>query len=233
VDLNFAVGRQDGGDRVLILPIDRRDQRIEIGFRHAGHAQNYRTNRLCGRQAPEARQTLAFEHRLELVRRAGQQHHHGAGILQPLAGRGAAVVGKNIGAFDNEGLALVDLGHLAVGPRETMFERLGDLGIKDEVAAERLGHGCACDVVFGGAEAARDDHDFRPLARLADGSGETVAVVADHALGDYFDAQVVHLTGEIERVGIDALGRQHFGADRNNFGVHQMSERRLIPTSTR
>jgi len=58
-------------------------------------------------------------------------------------------------------------------------------------------------------------------------------VVADHALGHHFDAQVVQLAGEIERVGIDALGRQHFGTDRNDFGIHQMSERRLIPTSTR
>jgi hypothetical protein len=71
VDLNFAVGRQDGGDRVLVLAIDRRDKLIEIGFRHAGHAQNYRTNGLLRRPAPEARQTFALEHRLQLVRRAG------------------------------------------------------------------------------------------------------------------------------------------------------------------
>jgi hypothetical protein len=36
--------------------------------------------------------------------------------------------------------------------------------------------------------------------------GQAVAVVADDALGDHFDAQVVQLAGEIERVGIDALG---------------------------
>ena len=154
------------------------------------------------------------------MRRAGQQHRHRAGFFDPLARRGAAVVGKNLRAFDDEGLALVDLRHLAPGPRETAFQRLGDLRMKDELAAQRLGHGFARDVVFGGAQAAGENHDFRARQRLADGGGETIAVVADHALGDYFDAQVVQLAGDIERVGIDALGRQHLGADRNDFSVH-------------
>jgi hypothetical protein len=233
MDLNLAVGRQDGGHRVQVLLIDRRDQLIEIGFRHAGHAQNYRTNRLCGRQAPEARQTFALEHRLQLVRRAGQQDHHGSGFPQPLAGRGAAVVGKNIGAFDDESLPFVDLGHLAVGARETALQRLGDFGMEDQFAAQRLGYGFARDVVLGGAKAAGEDRNLRARERLAEGAGETVEVVADDALAGYFDTQVVQLAGEIERVGIDALGRQHFGTDRNDFSVHQMSGRPLIPTSTR
>jgi hypothetical protein len=137
-----------------------------------------------------------------------------------LAGRCAAVVGKNLGAFDDEGLALVDLGHLALGLRETPFQRLGDIGMEIKFAAQRLGHGFARDVVFGGAKAAGENHDFRARERLADGAGETVAVVADDALGDYFDAQAVQLAGYIERVGIDALGRQHLGADRNDFSIH-------------
>ena len=35
--------------------------------------------------------------------------------------------------------------------------------------------------------------------------GQAVAIVADDALGDHFDAELVQLRGEVERVGIDAI----------------------------
>ena len=67
----------------------------------------------------------------------------------------------------------------------------------------------------------------------AHGVRQAVAVVADHALGDHFHAQVVQFAGEIERVGVHALGGEHLRADRDDFGVHQSSGRPLMPTSTR
>ncbi len=56
---------------------------------------------------------------------------------------------------------------------------------------------------------------------LADLGGEAVAVVADHAFGDHFDAELVQLGGEVERVGIEAIAREHLAADGDDFGVHQ------------
>ena len=127
VDLDIAGGRQNGGHRVLVFLVDRRDQLVEIALAHAGDAQEQGADHLLGDDAREARQALALEHRLEFVRRAGQQHGHGAGFFEPLAGRGAAVVGQNVRAFDHEGLALVDLGHLALGGGEALLQPVGDL----------------------------------------------------------------------------------------------------------
>jgi hypothetical protein len=54
------------------------------------------------------------------VGRTGQQHDDGAGLLKPLSGSGAAIVGQNVGALDHEGLAFVDFGHLAFGGGEAL-----------------------------------------------------------------------------------------------------------------
>ena len=110
-------------DRILVLLVDRRDQLIEIALAHAGDAQEQRADHLLGHDAREARQALALEHRLQFVRRAGQQHHDRAGFFEPLAGRGAAIVGEDVGAFDDERLALVDFGHVALGGGEALLQR--------------------------------------------------------------------------------------------------------------
>ena len=70
---------------------------------------------------------------------------------------------------------------------------VGDFGVEDQLAVERLGHGLAGDVVFGGSEAAGEDHDGGAARSWRDGVGQAVAIVADDALGDHFDAQVVQL----------------------------------------
>ena len=65
------------------------------------------------------------------------------------------------------------------------------------------------------------------------GVGEAAEIVADHALGDHFHAEIVQLAGEIQGVGVQALCRQQFRADCDDFGVHQNSGLPLMPTSTR
>jgi hypothetical protein len=176
---------------------------------------------------------LALEHRLQFVRRSGEEDQYGARFLHPLARGGAAIVGQDVGAFDDEGLALVHFGHFALGLGEALFEPLGEVGTEYELAIERHGDGFARDVVLGGAEAAREDDDGGAGDGATDGVGEGFTVVADHRLGAHFHAQVIQLAGEPERVGVDALGRQHFRADSDDFGVHQKSGLPLMPTSTR
>ena len=39
MDLQIAVGRQDRGGRIGVLLVDRRNQLVQVGFGHAGHAQ--------------------------------------------------------------------------------------------------------------------------------------------------------------------------------------------------
>jgi hypothetical protein len=93
MDLDVAGGGQDGGHRVFVFLVGRGDQLIEIALAHAGDAQEQGADRLLGDDAGEAREAVPLEHRLELMRRTGQQHGHRAGLFQPLSGSGAAVVG--------------------------------------------------------------------------------------------------------------------------------------------
>src|ERR1039458_5559990 len=72
----------------------------------------------------------------------------------------------------------------------------------------------------GGAEAAGENQDGRAAHGLAHLGAQAVAAVADDALGDHFDAELVQLSGEVERVGIDAIAGEHLAADGDDFGVH-------------
>ena len=85
-------------------------------------------------------------------------------------GRGAAVVGQNVGALDDERLALVDLRHFALHLREAPLQGCGDFGVENQLAVERLRHGFARDIVFGGPQPAGEDHDRRARERGATAS---------------------------------------------------------------
>jgi hypothetical protein len=53
------------------------------------------------------------------------------------------------------------------------------------------------------------------------------AVVADDGFESYGDAEVVETVGEVEGVGVLAMGRQHFGADGDDFSEHYVSMDRI------
>jgi len=107
-----------------------------------------------GNDAHQTRHALAGKHRFHLVRRPRQYHHHRSALFYPLAGRGAAVVGKNMRALDHHSLPLVDLRHGAKHLAKALFNGAADLGVEDLAAVERKGHGVARDVVLGRSEAA-------------------------------------------------------------------------------
>jgi len=125
-----------------------------------------------------------------------------------------AVVVQNLGAFDDVGLALVDLGHLASGARETALQCLGDFGMKNKFTAERLGHGFACDVVFGGAQAAGEIAISERLCAWRIASARRSHWSPTTHLATTSTPRLFSSPVKIERVGIDALRRQHFRADR-------------------
>ena len=93
-------------------------------------------------------------------------------------------------------------------------------GVASEVEAEGFGDGFAGEVVFGGAEAAAEDEDVGAEESVLRGRHEAAAVVADDAFEDYIDAEQVELLGEVERVGVHAVGSEQLGAHRDDFGVH-------------
>ncbi len=83
------------------------------------------------------------------MRRAGQQHNHLAIAFDPLAGSGAAAVRQWLGAFDDERLAPIVVGHFALQAMESFRQGIEQILAKNQTAAQSLGDGIACHVVFG------------------------------------------------------------------------------------
>ena len=52
------------------------------------------------------------------------------------------------------------------------------------------------------------------------GRDELPKIVSDDALEDDFDAEQVELLGEVERIGVHAVGSEEFGTYRDDFGIH-------------
>ena len=82
-------------------------------------------------------------------------------------------------------------------------------------------------------DGAAQDDDFRAIQRASYDGGETVAVVSDYGLLHNFYPQSVQLAGEVERIGVDFIFRQHLRADGYNFGIHQGIGLPAMFTSTR
>ena len=110
--------------------------------------------------------------------------------------------------------------HLVAAFGEALFELRNDFRIALQFQAERIGHRFASEVIFGGAEAAREDDDVRTPHGEFGGCREPFGVVAHNAFEAHFHAQVIQLFGEVERVGVLAMGSQHLRADGDDLGVH-------------
>src|SRR6185437_4393790 len=108
---------------------------------------------------------------------------------------------------------------------------------EDELAAKRGGNGVASHVVFGWTQAPGYDNNFRARQTIPNRAGKTNTVVANDQFANDFDAQVVKLLREEQRVGIDALWRQQLRADGYDFGVWHGERygigRPAMPASTR
>ncbi len=145
---------------------------------------------------------------------------HRARFFDPLAGRGAAVVREHVRALDQHGLAAIDLRHGALHLAKALLDSVADRGIENEAAVERERDGVAGEIVFGGPESAGDHDDGNGAQSAPDRPGEALKIVADDVFRGDFDAEVVELLRDEERVGIDPFVRQHLRADGDDLGVH-------------
>ena len=109
--------------------------------------------------------------------------------FEPQAGRGAARIFQQVGAFGHHGLALVDFGHGAAQPAEARFDALQHGVVQHQLAAEQIGHGFARQIVERGAQAAGRDHQFDAVEGAAEGVAHVVVLVADHGFARHVDAQ--------------------------------------------
>ena len=62
----------------------------------------------------------------------------------------------------------------------------------------------------------------RRMASLA-AAVRSSAAVPDDALEAHFDAELVQFFGEVERIGVLTVGREHLRAHGDGFGVHGVS----------
>ncbi len=140
--------------------------------------------------------------------------------VEVLAGGAAVGVGEDGGAGEDVGLLGVVGRHDDLAGGVALVE-VGDDGVVAvELEVEGCGDGFAGEVVFGGAEAAGEEDDVGAGDGDADGGGEVGEVVADDGFEGDGDAEVVESLGEVEGVGVLAEGRQHLGADGDDFSDH-------------
>jgi hypothetical protein len=71
-----------------------------------------------------------------------------------------------------------------------------------------LRYGFSGKIIFGRAQAAAQNHDIGAKQSVLRGGSQTPEVVSNDAFENHLDAELIHLLGEIERIGIHAEGRQ-------------------------
>ena len=85
---------------------------------------------------------------------------------------------------------------------------------------QRVGHRFARQVVFGGAEAARENDNIRTPHGKFGGCGQSFGVVAHNALEAHFNAQFIQFFGEVERVRVLAIRSEQLRPNGNDLGIH-------------
>jgi hypothetical protein len=89
-----------------------------------------------------------------------------------------------------------------------------------QLYSERLGDALAREIVFGGTEASGKKNDLGTGERDSAGLQQMRAAVADNGLEDDLDAELVETPGQEQGIGVLAIGRQEFGADRYDLSIH-------------
>jgi hypothetical protein len=87
--------------------------------------------------------------------------------------------------------------------------------------SKRVGDCFACEVVFGRAKAAHEDDDLGARYGKTGRSRQAFSVIADDGLKNDFDAKLVELLGQVQRVRILTERGQQLGADGDNLSIHE------------
>jgi len=126
-------------------------------------------------------------------------------------------------------LAPVVPGRRAPERREAALDRRPQGRILLEGPAQPARAGLAGHVVGGRTQAAADQHQLGAAGRLGERSGDLRLLVADHRLVAERDAVALEHRGQTKRVGVEPVGRQQLGADRQDRRAHAA----MITTSAR
>ena len=73
-----------------------------------------------------------------------------------------------------------------------------------------------------GSETAAEDDDVGAKKCVLRRSNQLRQIVAHHAFEDHLHPQQIKLLGEVERVGIDAVGSEKLGPHGDDLGIHDL-----------
>ena len=119
----------------------------------------------------QPRQHLLVVHGLQFARRAGEQRDAAPAVFQPQARCGPPRVLQHFRAFRHHRLAHIHRGHFAAQLPEAPFDVAENRVVAVQLAAQKLGHGFACQVVFRGAKSAACDNQRHAVQRIANRFG--------------------------------------------------------------
>ena len=204
---------------------------VHIGFAHHRDLQNAGGDETPREALAQPRDTLLVEHRLDFVRRPGQQHDVAPDalvlVLDPLAGRGAERVGQHLRAVHQVRLAFVIFRHLAAELGKARIELGNEFGIAMDGAPQSGSDTFAGQVILGWTQAAAEDDDLGASERDPRRRREVLVVVADHRLERHIDAEFIEFFGEVKVIGVLEEGREQLGADGNDLGGNNQVSRSI------
>src|SRR3984957_7511697 len=157
MELNAGGRGEDCGFCVGIQLVKRAHTLLHFGFGQAGYAQVARKQAFRIAHTREAWGDFSFEDRFQFSGWPRQQNYDVAFGFDPQAGRSAARVRQDYGAFRDHGLARVNFWDWARKFAKRVLNAAKDFGVAMQFAAEHFGDGFAGAVVIGGAQAAATD----------------------------------------------------------------------------
>lgn len=220
MNLYFAGSRKNRCVHAGVTRVDGTNALFHVRFAQARDTQfavehSYTRNPLL-----QPRKNLFDKKRFQFSRWPGKKRDHPSIVFEPQSGGGAARIFQNFRAFWHHGLAKIHGGHVAPEAAEAGFDGANDFIVAAQFAAKEVGNRFARQVVFRGAQAAAGDHHGYAIQRIAKGFGQKFAVVADNGLAQNLDAKLIQLFGQEKGIGVQAIRRQQFRANRDDFRFH-------------
>ena len=144
------------------------------------------------------------------MRRSRQQHDDALAPVefpaQPLPRCRSVRVRQNRRTLENVGLFGVVRRHLPAARGEAFFQALQNVGVSLQPESESFGYSFSCQIVFRRTQPTAEDDDIGTVERVLSCRDQAPLIVSDYALENHLRAKLVQLLGEVERIGIYAVG---------------------------
>jgi hypothetical protein len=125
----------------------------------------------------------------------------------------------------HKSLAPIYVRHFAFETSKAIFDRVEHIVAERHLAAEELRDRVARLIVFRGAKPAARNYELGAFERARKRIANIFSPIADDCFANYFDADFVQLGCKKKGIGVNAVWSEKFGADSNDFSLHQLNSR--------